>query len=68
MYYFFKREQVELILRAFDLLSPFYKMYKNKFKKRNNPQKGLNTIDENASIKIPVSDLANNGVEYGQNI
>lgn len=43
-------------------------MYKNKFKKRNNPQKGLNTIDENASIKIPVSDLANNGVEYGQNI
>lgn len=31
-------------------------MYKNKFKKRNNPQKGLNTIDENATIKIPVSD------------
>lgn len=31
-------------------------MYKNKFKKRNNPQKGLNTIDENATIKIPVSE------------
>lgn len=30
-------------------------MYR-KFKKRTNARLGLNTIDENATIKIPVSD------------